>query len=113
LGIPLFPAAWVAVQLNTLAGVLFYPSISGPNIYSGLHMATGCRKLEENPWPLNGSVDVAYSCSYLVESEGSPRFRLGLGENAGKASNKGSFVVLETPTGAVEREGEWDTNWLR
>jgi len=84
-------------------------------------MATGCRKLEENPWPLNGSVDVAYSCSYLVESEGSPRFRLGLGENAGKASNKGSFVVLETPTGAadkvylaaVERAGEWNTNWLR
>ncbi|ASA77015.1 hypothetical protein CDI07_01455 [Thermococcus sp. 5-4] len=79
------------------------PSASGPNVYFGLHFATGCWKPEENPWPLNGSADVAYSCYYLTES--------GVLHVSGMAWEKtwvrlpvtGRVVVLDTPTEEADR----------
>ena len=79
------------------------PPSSGPNIHLGLHSVTGCWKFEENPWPLNGSADVAYSCSYLTE--------WGILHVSGMAWERtwvrlpvtGRVVVLDVPTEEVER----------
>ena len=96
--------AAVFVGVMVVLTLLFRPPpVSGPNIYFGLHFATGCWKPEENPWPLNGSADVAYSCFYLTES--------GVLHVSGMAWEKtwvrlpvtGRVVVLDAPLGKADK----------
>ncbi|NJE30634.1 hypothetical protein E3E38_06185 [Thermococcus sp. 18S1] len=94
---PLRLAPFLIISL-VLMVILTPPPVTGPNVEFGLHFATGCWKPEENPWPLNGSADVAYSCYYLTES--------GVIHVSGMAWEKtwvrlpitGRVVVLDVPT---------------